>query len=232
MSDVIKSGRYVPLSVTEAVANAKEMLNLENTTEWDNFLEKKIDEAIRHLRSNQTTCKLVGCFDIIDGKIELPAGFQRLLGLRFTDENGTCYGQTYIDSAFIKECGCNDVVAGFDYHNSFEITGGYIRFHDIANLNVDTAKLAYLSRNVNEDGLMVMYDHQERGVTAYACWRFLQKMPAHFETMTKTMMNEYKREWGSQKQWVRGVEAQDNFMENRKQIGAIFNAYMYDKHLD
>ena len=75
---MIEVGKYSIVSLQEAVESAKEMLRLQDTTEFDGFLLRKADEAMRHIGDDTTYAKRACTLDIIDGRAKLPMGFIRL----------------------------------------------------------------------------------------------------------------------------------------------------------
>ena len=51
---MIEVGKYSIISLQEAVESAKEMLRIQDTTEFDGFLLRKADEAMRHIGDDTT----------------------------------------------------------------------------------------------------------------------------------------------------------------------------------
>ena len=108
---MIEVGKYSIVSLQEAVESAKEMLRLQDTTEFDGFLLRKADEAMRHIGDDTTYAKRACTLDIIDGRAKLPMGFIRLLGARMSDSNGNCFEQPYLDLPYLTDCGCENMQA-------------------------------------------------------------------------------------------------------------------------
>jgi hypothetical protein len=75
---MIEVGKYSIVSLQEAVESAKEMLRIQDTTEFDGFLLRKADEAMRHIGDATTYVKRACTVDIVDGSAKLPMGFIRL----------------------------------------------------------------------------------------------------------------------------------------------------------
>ncbi len=217
-------GAFQYISLVEAVEAAKEDLRIQDTTEHDPYLFRKADEALRHTGAYKNYVKKVCKVDILDGRAKLPVGLQRLTGLRFVDGNGICYGQPYLDLDFLNNCGCNDVAGNYgNLYNPHEVQDGYIVFHDPSNISATQANIAYMGRNVDSDGVMYMSDREERAVIAYLCYHFSLAYP---EGYTQHFNYEKKREWTNQKKYLRGLSQKERFEENKRQISAIFKAWI------
>ena len=151
-------------------------------------------------------------------------GFIRLLGARMSDSKGNCFDQPYLDLAFLTDCGCENVAStNSGFNNSFEIQEGYIVFHVPSDLETDKMRIAYISRTVDEDGLMLMSERHERGIEAYLCYQFTVSF---FENYPVNIRQEYQRTWKNQKQHLKGMSQRERFEENKRQIGALLNAWI------
>ena len=227
---MIEVGKYSIISLQEAVESAKEMLRIQDTTEFDGFLLRKADEAMRHIGDDTTYAKRACTLDIIDGRAKLPMGFIRLLGARMSDSNGNCFEQPYLDLPYLTDCGCETIANinnGFD--NPFQIQGGYIVFHAPSDLETDTIRIAYISRSVDDDGLMLMSERHERAIEAYLCYQFTLSF---FENYPVNIRQEYKNTWKNQKQHLKGMSQRERFEENKREIAAILNAWIISDRND
>ncbi len=221
---MIEVGKYSIVSLQDAVESAKEMLRIQDTTEFDGFLLRKADEAMRHVGDLTTYVKRACTLPVVDGRSKLPMGFIRLLGVRMSDSNGNCFDQPYLDLAFITDCGCDTTATnGNSYHDSFEIQDGYIVFHSPNDVSASDIKLAYLSRSVDDDGLMLMSERHERGIEAYLCYHFTLSF---FDRFPVNIRQEYQRIWKNQKQHLKGMAQRERFEENKREIGAVLNAWI------
>lgn len=227
---MIEVGKYSIVSLQEAIESAKEMLRLQDTTEFDGFFLRKADEAMRHIGDDTTYVKRACTLDIVDGRAKLPMGFIRLLGARMSDSNGNCFEQPYLDLAYLTDCGCENVASiNNGYDNPFQIQDGYIVFHAPSDLETDTVRIAYVSRSVDDDGLMLMSERHERAVEAYLCYHFTLSF---FERYPVNIRQEYKNIWKNQKQHLKGMSQRERFEENKREIAAILNAWIISDRND
>ena len=221
---MIEVGKYSIVSLQEAVESAKEMLRLQDTTEFDGFLLRKADEAMRHIGDDTTYAKRACTLDIIDGRAKLPMGFIRLLGARMSDSNGNCLEQPYLDLPYLTDCGCENIASiNNGFNNPFQIQEGYIVFHAPSDLETQTIRIAYISRSVDDDGLMLMSERHERAIEAYLCYQFTLSF---FENYPVNIRQEYKNAWKNQKQHLKGMSQRERFEENKREIAAILNAWI------
>jgi hypothetical protein len=221
---MIEVGKYSIISLQEAVESAKEMLRIQDTTEFDGFLLRKADEAMRHIGDDTTYAKRACTLDIVDGRSKLPMGFIRLLGARMSDSNGNCFDQPYLDLPFLTDCGCESPVnSNNGFNNPFQIQAGYMVFHDPSELETTKVRVAYISRNVDDDGLMLMSERHERAIEAYLCYQFTLSF---FENYPVNIRQDYQRTWKNQKQKLKGMGQRERFEENKREIAAILNAWI------
>jgi len=169
------------------------------------------------------TKKNVCTFKICDGKIKLPCGFSRLLALRL-GSGSECSEAIYADMRFIESCGCGtDNISS--YLEYFEIDNGYIHFHgDVEDISEVT--IAYLSFNMDENGMLLGQTDYERGITAYICWKFTQR---NFQKYPQYIQRDYYKEWKAQKRWVRSGDFQKSFQDTKAQIREWANALVVQK---
>jgi hypothetical protein len=151
-------------------------------------------------------------------------GFIRLLGARMSDSNGNCFEQPYLDLPFLTDCGCENVAnINNGFNNPFQIQEGYIVFHAPSDLETDKLRIAYISRTVDDDGLMLMSERHERAIEAYLCYQFTLSF---FENYPVNIRQEYQRTWKNQKQHLKGMSQRERFEENKREIAAILNAWI------
>jgi hypothetical protein len=70
---------------------------------------------------------------------------------------------------------------------------------------------------------MYMSDREERGVAAYLCYKFSLAYPEGYSPL---FMRENKGTWIMQKKYLRGMSQKERFEENKRQIAAIFKAWI------
>ena len=220
-------GRFSTITVDEVLASAKMQLRLTNTTEFDDFLEILINEALRSLNCLSLLEKRQCDLDIIDLKSELPVGFQRLLGLRFLKTNSVsgddiCFNLLYVDKKFLNDCKCNTSGRNLvNFTETFQIQQGFIFYN--SDIGATEVTLAFLGFNVDEFGRIEIFERYERALRAYACYKFTLSYPEDFKESTT---QRYQNEWRAQKQWIRGDDMQNDFMKNRWEITKLFNTML------
>lgn len=230
------SGTYNVVTNDQIVSSAKMQLKIE-VSDDDIWFEKLVNEGVRHLDCLSLFVKKIAQLDVQDNIAKLPPGFFRLIGLR-TGTPGNCGLATYVELDFIVQCGCSPQTWVQPAVNLFEIQNGYIYFHPnpttvdpvtneiVPPVPIESAVIAYFGMNVDDTGLYQVYDHYERALTAYVCWRYCQQ---NFEKYPAAIRAEYNAEWITQKKWIKSIEQQNNFRYTRKQIAEWVNAIIVDK---
>jgi uncharacterized protein YlzI (FlbEa/FlbD family) len=217
-------GPYKAIKLSNAVSSAKEMLGIEDTSLHDVFLLKLADEAVRRISSQKMLVKSTKCFAIENNMVRLPDGFSRLLAVA-VDNNRLDNRALYVENDFIEglECTTDTTLQIKPIRNNIEIVGDYIVFS--SDIEANNATISYRGYNLDEDCMMVMYDHQENAVLAYICWKFTMR---HFLQYPRDIREAYKTEYVVQKSYIRGFEFTNQFEQQKAQIGAIYNALLLD----
>ena len=223
-------GKYEEIAYEAVIAETKSMCNLENTSDYDQFLEVQIDEAMRSINDLTTYEKKTCTLQIIDGRAQLPKDFIRLYGARFLS-NGNCQTIPYIEREFISSCGCEAYPVWGSGGGGYEITAGTIVFHEPISEGYDEVNIGYLAKRTDEQGRALMLLRHARAAKAYAASRFYQKMAPAQDTPYKgrlflDMSRQYKFEYAQQKAHLIGKAHEENFEENKRQISRAFNAWI------
>lgn len=227
---------YQTISVDEIISAAKMPLRLQNTTEYDDWFELLVYEAIRSIDSLACFTKRQCDIDIVDYKGVLPKGFQRLLGLRFlcdditnNQNNGTTGSFAdsfiYVDSKFLMDCGCDLNNTTLRHYGSFvQIQQGYLYVN--TNLQITGVRMAFLGLNVDDNGLPLIYDYYQRCLTAYICWKYTRS----FSDMYKEAdIRSYEAEYYAQRGWIRATEVKEDFIKSKRKIGELANAILVSR---
>ncbi len=226
-------GLFATIPLTACVASAKMQLRVEDSSD-DLWMEKLANEAARHYDSLSIFIKRQCTLDITNGKAKLPNGFYRMLGLRL---NGSfnCATLFYVDMPFLNSCDCSLATSARNLSGSFQIQNGYIvfgtnmSFTDPITGDVITATsvdCAFIGLNVDSDGMMIVREDMERGISAYICWMYGLQNPDKFNTY---QIEKYEQIWKAQKTWIQSIDIQNQFMNTRRQIAQIANAWVVDK---
>ena len=221
------AGTWDETTYESVIAEAKEELNLEQTSDYDAFLERMIDEALRGIDDLQMFESATCSIPIIDGIAQLPSDFIRLFGARFSS-NGNCETIPYIERDFINDCGCQAYPVW--NRGGYEISGGNIIFH-VADQPYDEIHIGYLKRRTDDYGRAKLLLSHAVACKAYAKYRFCQKMAPMQPSISliREMKNDaqrYQFEFAQKKAFLKGDAQQKRFQEDKKQISRHFNAWI------
>jgi len=225
----MNTGRFKTISMEQVLASIKLELNLENTSQWDGYVSILIDEAAKHLWHNDQMAINCVQVDIVEGRAQLPNGFNTLLAIMLVNENGSPYQFEYVNSAQFVNAGIffRDGLSSKPYEVS-PVEGGHIVFNDPCGLPAPACKIWYVGRNVDANGLTLIHELEERAIRAYVCHRFSLKYPKNFDAYQRQFWNQ---EWLNQKKWLNAKANVDFWRENRDRLAALFNAFLVFKDI-
>ena len=234
--------RYQDIGINEVVARAKIQLKLQNTSDYDNFLEMAIFEAMGSLGVLSMLVKDECPLDFTDRVAKLPDNFIKLIAIRVdikTDPNSNdpittqiaqCGILLYADVPFMNRCGCND--GGFFNFNlfnfpyqSFQINKGYVHLNGPSG-TIANAKIAYYGTNVDEDGKAIIYSRYERALFNYACYMFTL---AHSENYNQYIIEKYESIWKAQRSMLRAQDVRFSFETEAREIQNILSAFVVSR---
>jgi hypothetical protein len=220
------------ISIDSVIDNAKFLLGLRDTTYADADLERLIDEGARHL--GRIGVFVISCetLDIDCAKAALPG---ELICFSFPDTTCTgCCNATFdpaTESNPFNSCGCYQyytanrsvltefcgmnvscgLMGGFGYSEQ----GGYLVFP--SNITATTVKVWTRGKETDDDGIMVLDDMDERGVAAYAAYKYAS---AGQNYKMYPQRKEWKDEWVNQK----NMRIAQDFQSYAKQNANIWSA--------
>lgn len=219
------------VSIEQVINRTKNRLRLRNT-ENDPYLEKLINEGCGHLgawRTQDVSCETlkIDCF-----KAKLPDFYKEFLAAQFPI--GTCScgcnscegltGDALAEAVLSTGCGCNNgcpvwyvhsgVLTNFAgrgapcgiYTNFFNIDGGYVVLPSTT--TATEVKIWFRGMNVDSQGIMVIYEEWERGLSAYAASQFAVD---YQELYTPEQRRAWSNEWNAQKAKQVGSDHIDRF---------------------
>lgn len=235
----------------QVINTAKEFLDLGNT-ENDAVLEKFINLgaiSLRTVDSYIVKCKNVELDDCGTGK--LPDSTEEFLGASFPESSGCSCGCTpnvfgttitapgSIDTIYRPPCGCplfyvapwlakregwNGACSPFG--NFFTINGNYISLPSTT--NATSINVVVKAKNVDDDGLMILNDDQERGLACFAALNFAVKK---WSSYTDGQRAFWERTWVAQVPHLRGKAQVKRFQLDKKSIWYIMNTIMSNRFL-
>lgn len=223
------------ISSESVITRTKFRLGLQDSTLWDGYIEKLIYEAARHL--DAVTSYVISCTTLtIDcHRAKLPDDFSQMICAKLitpqggcqcnnvynpeTDPspngiNNPCMCGTYfiIDRGVLTEF-CGMGYNGAWYGNVFDTQNGYFILPSTS--IAEEVQIWYRGLNVDEDGLMILDDFQERGLSAYAAYQFANS-GSHYKAYDREQRRLWLAEANAQINKIRGKAAQ---MDHRQHIG-------------
>lgn len=228
----------------QVITLARSYLNLMDTEENNNYLEKLINIAAGRL--NATDSYVINCkeSEIECGQAALPEFVDELICFQLEPSNscsGCCQGM--ILSTTEAETGtlpaaCNCVsyyyfsqaaMTGAPgscgwYQNYFYMQDNYLHFP--STVTATSVKIWYRGLNVDDNGIMILQEEQEDALASFAAYRYALTFPQSYSPL---QINEFKQNWIAQKNWLNGTEAVRKFKLQKPQISAVMNSIMMNK---
>lgn len=234
------------IDISSIITEAKFLLGLTDTTKWDSRLESLINQASIHLNSLNTYTISCETIEVDCGKAKLPDSAISVIAIKSTTSSqctGLCHvvaDENSVDDRFM-ECGCvcgnyfvadRNVLTNFNGNgcyggNVFSVQDGYINFP--SNTTLTEIRVWYHGYNVDEDGIMVFDELQERGLAAYAAYMFAIS-GTHFDKYDRMQVMEWKKTWVAQRPFLQGKAQQDYFRQNKGKFAAIARAILIDPY--
>lgn len=233
------------INIDSVITEAKGLLGLEDTTKWDAQIEKKINQGALHLNNLDTYVISCETIEVECAKAYLPQATEIIAIKSTTSSNctGLCHvvaDENSVDDRFM-ECGCvcgnffvadRNVLTNFNGNgcyggNVFAFKDGYINFP--SNTTLTEIQVWYRGYNQDEDGIMVIDELQERGLAAYAAYKFATS-GTHFNKYDRMQIMEWKKEWVAQKAFLGGKSQQDDHRQNKGKFAAIARAILIDPY--
>jgi hypothetical protein len=211
-------GNYTYISTDLALEIAKMMLQLENTSEFDDDIEKWVNirlmtkGGVDQFKIQQTS------IDVIDSIAALPSGINRILAMRYCDSDGVAYGYHYVDFDWLDACGCQ-VDGGYSFGGLFTIIGNNIKFLNVSNAP-DKIKIMYKGYTLDGDGLIMIKDYMAYGLACFAAYNIAL---THKEKYTQVQLAEYKRNYVAQGNMITSRQAVEKFMRSGLENSRLFS---------
>lgn len=212
------AGNYTFVSTDLAIELAKMMLQLENTSEFDDDIEKWVNVRLMSMGGVDQFKIQQKTIDVIDGIAPLPNGVNRILALRFCSDDGIAYGVHYVDSDYLNVCGC-EVIGGYSYGGLFTIVGSNIKFISPGE-TPDKVRVAYKGYVTDGDGLIMIKDYMAWGLACFAAYNIAL---THKEKYTQVQLAEYKRNYISQGNMITSRQAVEKFMLSDLENSRLFS---------
>ena len=228
--------------IDSVIDATKFRLGLRDTSMADADLERLINQAALHLDANETYVIVCDTIDVECQKAKLPDGFIELICLKIDGEcNGTCGCEINFNPETDQNpsslgCSCSpyysidrNVLTQFcdwGYNcgtnaNVFDIQNGYIVFS--STFTATSVKIWYRSYNMDENGLMVLDEYWERGLSAYAAYQYAM---SGMNYKMYPQAAQWQREWTAQVNKIRGKSAQRDHRQHKGLFASIARAIL------
>ena len=226
------------IDIEQVINRTKHRLGLMDTTLADAYLEKLINEGSLHINSlNQF---IISCetLDIECGMAKLPFGATDVIAFSFIGEgcSGCCSISHNPESGFDRNmmCSCSQYYVsdrsvlvqmgelgcdGSLWNNRFTVQAGYLHFP--STVTSTEVRVWHRGYNMDGDGLMILDELQERGLSAYAAYEYALSNPQRF---TPFQITEWKKTWVAQKGYLKGQAQQQDYRLNKDRMASIARA--------
>jgi hypothetical protein len=229
--------------IDSVIDSAKFRLGLRDTSMADLDLERLINEGAMHLDAIETYVISCETLEVECSKAKLPDGFLELICIQPEGDgcNGSC-GCNYNFNPVTDQnptdiiCNCTNYYAidrnvltefcGMGYNcggnsNVFDIQNGYLVFS--SNFTPTSVKIWFRSYNMDENGLMVLDEYWQRGLSAYAAYQYAMS-GQNFKLYPQAA--QWQREWTAQLNKIRGKSAQRDHRQHKGLFSAIARAIL------
>lgn len=233
------------ISSESVITRTKFRLGLQDSTLYDGYIEKLIYEAARHL--DAVSSYIISCETLVVEchRAKLPDNFVEMVCVKMVNPSTGCTCNTVYDPAtdpspngvnngctcgtyFIADRGVLTEFCGMGYNgtwygNTFDTQGGNLVLPDT--ITVDEIQIWYRGLNVDEDGLMILDDFQERGLSAYAAYQFANS-GSNYKAYDGTQRRMWLAEANAQINKIRGKAAQEDHRAHINKFAAIARAFL------
>ena len=219
------------ISYQTVIARVKMELGISSTTDHDPYLILKADEAMRQINDlSMYELKTVNV-PLDNGTADLPCGLIRIMGLWFTNADGTrCTKAPYVYKNIVDYCSC-DTSGCPQMWNSFQINGNHIVFHNPSAMSADEVSVAFLGLRLDENGQLLMPETHDRCVQSYMKSAYREMMCSQIDNGAKaqlmlTQAKGDKQDFRNQKKYLQGAANVTRWEEDKVNIGRKFTAWI------
>jgi len=225
--------RFEEATYNQVIAEAKMMLNLENTTKYDGFFLLMLDACMRSLDDRGMRELKTVTVPVSGGTATLPIGFLRAMALWFHNEDGPCTVAPYIDRNIASFCGCEGTNGQYlsSLGTSYQINGNHIVFHNPSAISATGVSLAFLGMRLDENNQPVILETHIRAGVSYLMWMFKTKMGSvesnlGLRNAMAAEATKAKREYSAQRMFIKGEANKLQWDEDKKSIARTFHAWV------
>lgn len=233
------------VSIDSVINDAKFKLGLRNTTMPDLDLERLVNEGALHINAVDSYVILCETLEVECGRACLPEGFVELICMSLPDGGSSCSGCCNINFNPVVDqnptsivCACpqywaisRDVLTAFCGEggscsmngNLFDVQNGYLVFSSA--FTGSSVKIWYRSYNMDADGIMVLDESWQRGLSSYAAYNYAMA-GQNYRNYSPQQISDWKREWVAQVNKIRGRSAQKDHRQHKGIFSAIARAIL------
>lgn len=229
--------------IDSVIDSAKFRLGLRDTSMADLDLERLINEGAMHIDAKETYVISCETLEVDCHRAKLPDGFLELICIKPEGDgcNGSCGCNINFDPVTDQNpssivCSCSNYYSidrnvltefcgmGYDCGsglNVFDIQNGYLVFS--SSFSATSVKIWFRGYNMDENGLMVLDEYWQRGLSAYAAYQYAMS-GQNFKLYPQAQM--WQREWTAQLNKIRGKSAQRDHRQHKGLFSAIARAIL------
>jgi len=231
------------VSIDSVIDATKFRLGLRDSSMADLDLERLINEGAMHIDSVDTYVISCITLDVECNKAALPEGFVELICMKIAGQSscsGCCQSINFdpvVDqnpssitctcpdfyvanrNVLTEFCGMGASCGSFD--NGYDIQGGYILFP--SNFSASQVQIWYRTYNMDENGIMVLDEYWQRGLSAYAAYQYAMS-GQNFKLYPQAQ--QWQQEWTAQVNKIRGKSAQRDHRQHKASFSAIARAIL------
>jgi len=234
--------------IDSVIDTAKFNLGLRDSTYADADLERLINQAALGIDAVETYIIVCETLEVDCHKAKLPDGFLELICLNpLTDSDSNCCNSCITDydpetdeTPVSISCNCFQyyfasrsvltVACGMGFGSScgsmpnvYDIQNGYLVFP--TNFTPTEVKVWYRSYNMDENGLMFLDETWERGLAAYASWKYASA-GMNIRAYLPQQVVGWQKEWTAQVNKIRGKSFQLDHRQHKDKFGLIARAIL------
>jgi hypothetical protein len=239
----VQAGTYYKVPLHDVIFEAKQYLQILDSTTDDDFLEILAWRSVREINAISSLKTEVLELEVCNGEVKLPTNMFRFLWFRICQpltSDGDNFPNTQPQSAFLnyiyadipflnEECGCEIQEGGgsnpaYNYQSVVRINNGKLIFSNKRFIFFNKIRLAGIFYNTDSSGVFVVNDNMVSAVVYRICYKYIL---ANIKKYDRMQLNEYKGLMIAQANKVRSNDFKRNFQDNIDQVQAMYQAYNY-----
>jgi hypothetical protein len=239
-----ESGTYFRVSLQDVIYEAKQYLQILDTTTDDDMLELMAWRAVKRLNAQSSLKTEVKELEVCNGEVTLPKNLFRFLWFMicgpmnreteggFPGGQPTTYFQNYIyvDTPFLNEmcnCGITEGEGNYppvNYQQAVRINNGKLIFSNKRFIYFDKIRLAGIYYETDSNGVLTVNDNMVPAIVYRICSEYAT---VNVKKYTPEQRQLWRAQAVSMGNKVRSDDFKINFQNNIDQIQSMYRAYNY-----